>query len=77
MQKGYPTTDGKLFDKYNDAVKHQTDVDLQKASDDAGSVVSHKEFIKQNPEIVADFIKYNCKKKAAPKKRAADALAES
>lgn len=66
-QTGYPTTDGKLFDKYQDAVKHQVDLDLVEASKAAGTVVSHKDFIIANPEIVSDFIKHHCKaEKKAP-----------
>ena len=71
-QTGYPTTDGKLFDKYQDAVKHQVDLDLIEASVAAGTVVGHKGFIEANPEIVSDFIKQHCaKKKPAAKKPAA------
>ena len=67
-QTGYPTTDNKLFDKYQDAVKHQVDVDLIEASKSAGSETGHKAFIIANPEIVSDFIKYHCAKKSAKKK---------
>jgi hypothetical protein len=73
MQKGYPTTDGKTFDKYRDAVKHQADIDLCESCE-GGSITTDdlKSYLKSNLETVNDFIRLHLtdKKPAAKKKPA-------
>ena len=72
IQKGYPTSDGKSFPKYDEAMKHQAKLDLDEAVDACGETTSISEFITKNPEVVTDFIKYNCKKpKPAARKKSA------
>jgi len=59
---GYPTSDSQTFEKYDDAMKHQAKLDLDKAVDSCEDPTSIQDFIKNNTEVVTDFIKYNCKK---------------
>lgn len=70
-QTGYPTTDGKLFDKYNDAVKHQVSLDVIAAANEADPEGGYIAFIKANHEVISDFIKHHCIKKKAPTKKPA------
>ena len=69
MQKGYPTSDGDLFDKYQDAVAHQAELDLNKAVDKCEGTTTTADFIKENTEVVSEFIKYHGKKKTTKKQK--------
>ena len=69
MQKGYPTSDGQMFDKYADAVKHQAKIDLDKAVDECEGTTTTAEFIKGDSEIVSEYIKHHCAKPAKPAAR--------
>lgn len=70
MQKGYPDTNGKVHTKLADAQKAQSAIDLDKAVESLDGSTSIIEFIDKNPEVVREYMKYNCKKpKPAPKKK--------
>lgn len=60
-QSGYPTSDGQMFDKYQDAVKYQSKLDLDKAVDECEGTTTTADFIKEHAEVVSEYIKYHCK----------------
>jgi len=70
---GYPTTDKKSFDTYKEAIKHQTDIDLDAECEGAAVVNADdmKSFLKTNVEVVQEYIKHHLTpKKPAPEKTA-------
>ncbi len=62
MKRGYPTTDGIMHDKFNDAMRHQVDLDLiEVCSESEINIDDLKEFLKVNKGIITDYIKRNLK----------------
>ncbi len=70
-QTGYPTTDGKSFQKHIEAIKHQTKINLDEAVNKCEGEIITQKFIKDNSEIVSEFIKYHCPKSPAKKRKPA------
>jgi len=73
QQKGYPDTEGTVHPLLADAQKSQSTINLNKLADAAGTTVTHKQFIDDNPAVILEYIKYNCQTpKSAAKPKAAD-----
>jgi len=69
MKKGYPTSDGVMHDKYVDAIRSQTLIDLvdtcKKEGIDEKMII---EFLKNNSVVVSDYIARHIVKNKAVKK---------
>lgn len=72
-QSGYPTSDQQSFSTLHEAMVHQTGLDLSVACETSVEIDGDelKTFLKDNHEVVSEYIKHNLVKKPAPKKRAA------
>ncbi len=62
MKRGYPTTDGIMYDKFNDAMRHQVDLDLIEVCRESEiNIDDLRAFLKVNKGIITDYIKRNLK----------------
>ncbi len=70
MQKGYPTTDGNIHNKYYDAVKCQSEIDFTESCINSDvDIKDTKSFLKNNISVIEEYIKYHLTpKKPAEKK---------
>jgi len=73
MQKGYPTSDGELFDHLKDALSHQADLEMTEHLD-KNPKLTVQNLIKKDPSVFVEYIKHHGSKppvkKTASKKKA-------
>lgn len=58
MKKGYPTSDGVMHDTHKEAIKRQCEIEFRQAVSERDESEDVEEFIKNNTDIVSNFIKY-------------------